>query len=145
MTPTTDVAVGKAVAGAHVGTAAAEPTAHRVRWTRRLLRNRSVVVGATIFLVFLAAALFFHILSFLEMWLTLWLLTRFQNLLLQLHRQRSRTGGIKDHHVLSGHGELESTSLRTHRQIQQDGQEKKHLPGQQAQETFEPFEAYLGC
>ena len=32
--------------------------APRIRWFRRLPRNRSVVVGAAIFLVFLLAALF---------------------------------------------------------------------------------------
>jgi peptide/nickel transport system permease protein len=57
MTPTTDVAVEKTVAGASSAIAMAEPTVRRIGWFRRLLRNRSVVVGATIFLVFLAAAL----------------------------------------------------------------------------------------
>src|SRR5262245_54977509 len=37
---------------------ALEPTAPRIRWFRRLLRNRSVVLGATIFLIFLLAAIF---------------------------------------------------------------------------------------
>ena len=58
MTPTTQaVAAGKAVAGA-LPIPAPEATAPRIRWYRRLLRNRSVVVGAAIFLVFLLAAIF---------------------------------------------------------------------------------------
>ena len=56
MTPTTQaVAAGKAVA---LPIPAPEATAPRIRWYRRLLRNRSVVVGAAIFLVFLLAAIF---------------------------------------------------------------------------------------
>jgi peptide/nickel transport system permease protein len=53
---TTGAAVENAVAG-QVGVRPVEPTAPRVRWFRRLLRNRSVVVGSVIFLVFLLAAL----------------------------------------------------------------------------------------
>ena len=35
----------------------ADATTPRVRWWERLLRNRSVVIGTTIFLVLVAAAL----------------------------------------------------------------------------------------
>ena len=42
---------------------APETTARRIRWFRRLLRNRSVVMGAGIFLVFLLAALFAGVIS----------------------------------------------------------------------------------
>jgi peptide/nickel transport system permease protein len=56
VTPTTDVITEKVVARApHV--AVAEPTAPRIRWFRRLLHNQSVVVGTTIFLVFLLTAI----------------------------------------------------------------------------------------
>src|SRR5215510_11656921 len=62
------------------------------------------------------------------------------HLFLQLHRQCARTRRIKDHHVLSRHGELVAASLRAHRHIQQDGQEKKHLPGQQPEKTLNPLQ-----
>jgi len=54
--PTTDAVAQKVVAGAP-SVLVLEATAPRIRWLRRLLRNRSVVVGAAIFLVFLLAAL----------------------------------------------------------------------------------------
>jgi peptide/nickel transport system permease protein len=54
--PTTDAVVEKVVAGAPL-VRVVEPTAPRIRWFRRLLRNPNVVLGATIFLVFLLAAL----------------------------------------------------------------------------------------
>ena len=54
---TTDAAVGKVVAGAPA-VQAGEPTATRIRWHQRLLRNRSVVLGAGVFLIFLLAAIF---------------------------------------------------------------------------------------
>jgi peptide/nickel transport system permease protein len=54
--PTTDAVAQKVVAGAPL-VRVLEPTAPRIRWLRRLLRNRSVVVGATIFLLFLLTAL----------------------------------------------------------------------------------------
>ena len=57
MAPTTDAVVEKVAPGAPA-ILAREPTAPRVRWFRRLLRNRSVVGGASIFLVFLLAAVF---------------------------------------------------------------------------------------
>jgi peptide/nickel transport system permease protein len=56
VTTTTDAAVGKVVAGTPA-TRAAEPTAPRVRWFHRLLQNRTVVVGAAIFLIFLMTAI----------------------------------------------------------------------------------------
>jgi peptide/nickel transport system permease protein len=55
--PTTEVVVQKAVAAAPA-MPVAESTAPRIRWLHRLLRNRSVVVGASIFLLFLLAAIF---------------------------------------------------------------------------------------
>jgi peptide/nickel transport system permease protein len=54
---TTDATVVEVVAGS-AGIRTAEPTAPPVRWFHRLLRNRSVVVGATVFLGFLLAAVF---------------------------------------------------------------------------------------
>jgi peptide/nickel transport system permease protein len=57
MAPSTDVAVDKVVRGTRA-VSVVEPTAPRVRWLRRLLRNRSVVMGASIFLLFLLAAIF---------------------------------------------------------------------------------------
>src|SRR5262245_28438219 len=57
MTPTTDAVVEKVAPGAPA-IFAPEATAPRIRWLRRLLRNRSVVAGASIFLVFLLAAVF---------------------------------------------------------------------------------------
>lgn len=57
MGPTTGATVERAVSGPVAGRRV-EPTAPRVRWFRRLLRNRSVVVGAAIFGVFLLAAIF---------------------------------------------------------------------------------------
>ncbi len=62
MTPATDVAVEKVAAAAPV-IRAVEPTALRIRWHRRLLRNRNVVIGASIFLVFLLAAVFAGLIS----------------------------------------------------------------------------------
>jgi peptide/nickel transport system permease protein len=56
MTPATNVVMEKAVAAAPA-IRTVEPTAPRIRWFRRLLRNRNVVIGASIFLVFLLAAL----------------------------------------------------------------------------------------
>jgi peptide/nickel transport system permease protein len=56
VTATTDAALEKVAAGAPAARAA-EPTAPRIRWMRRLLRNRSVLAGAGIFLVFLLAAI----------------------------------------------------------------------------------------
>jgi peptide/nickel transport system permease protein len=58
---TTDVAE-KVVVGS-TPAAVAEPTAPSIRWTRRLLRNRSVVFGATIFLAFLLAAILADVIS----------------------------------------------------------------------------------
>ena len=57
MTTTTDAAVEKVAAGV-TGPRVAEPTAPPIRWFHRLLRNRSVVVGAVVFLIFLLAAIF---------------------------------------------------------------------------------------
>jgi peptide/nickel transport system permease protein len=54
---TTDATVGKVVAGVST-LPAAEATSPRIGWFQRLLRNRSVVVGAAIFLTFLLAAIF---------------------------------------------------------------------------------------
>jgi peptide/nickel transport system permease protein len=62
MAPTTHAVAGDVVAGAP-SVSAPETTAPRVRWFRRLLRNRSVVVGAGIFLVFLLAAIFASVIS----------------------------------------------------------------------------------
>jgi peptide/nickel transport system permease protein len=62
MTPTTHVVAGEVVAEAR-SISAPETTAPRIRWFRRLLRNRSVVVGAGIFLVFLLAAIFAGVIS----------------------------------------------------------------------------------
>lgn len=62
MTPTTHVVADEVVAGAR-SISAPETTARRIRWFRRLLRNRSVVVGAGIFLVFLLAAIFAGVIS----------------------------------------------------------------------------------
>jgi peptide/nickel transport system permease protein len=62
VTPATDVAVEKVAAAAPV-IRAVEPTALRIRWHRRLLRNRNVVIGASIFLVFLLAAVFAGLIS----------------------------------------------------------------------------------
>jgi peptide/nickel transport system permease protein len=59
---TTDAAVEKVVVGA-AAIRAAEPTAPRIRWYQRLLRNRSVVVGAGIFLIFLVTAILANQLS----------------------------------------------------------------------------------
>ncbi len=56
MSATTDAAVEKVLAEVPA-IRAIEPTAPRIRWVRRLLRNRNVVVGASLFLVFLLAAL----------------------------------------------------------------------------------------
>ncbi|HZS34235.1 MAG TPA: ABC transporter permease [Methylomirabilota bacterium] len=56
MSATTDAAVEKVLAEIPA-VPAIEPTAPRIRWVRRLLRNRNVVVGASLFLVFLLAAL----------------------------------------------------------------------------------------
>jgi peptide/nickel transport system permease protein len=53
---TTGAAVEKVVAEVPA-TRTAEPTAPRIRWFHRLLRNRSVLIGAGIFLVFLATAI----------------------------------------------------------------------------------------
>jgi peptide/nickel transport system permease protein len=53
---TTGAAVEKATSGVPT-IRAAEPTAPRVRWFHRLLRNPSVVVGAAVFLIFLLAAI----------------------------------------------------------------------------------------
>jgi len=57
MTPATEVVVQKVV-GSAPAIRAEEPTVPRVRWFRRLLRNRNVVIGASVFLVFLLAAVF---------------------------------------------------------------------------------------
>ena len=57
MTPATEVVVEK-VMGSAPAIRAEEPTVPRVRWFRRLLRNRNVVIGASVFLVFLLAAVF---------------------------------------------------------------------------------------
>jgi len=57
MTPSTHAVAGEVTAGVP-SISAPEVTAPRIRWFRRLLRNRSVVVGAAIFLVFLLAAVF---------------------------------------------------------------------------------------
>jgi peptide/nickel transport system permease protein len=57
MAPTTQIVVEKAVA-ARPAIPVVEPTAPRIRWLRRMLHNRSVVVGASIFLLFLLAAIF---------------------------------------------------------------------------------------
>jgi peptide/nickel transport system permease protein len=54
---TTDAAIEKVAAGTP-GVKTVEPTAPRIRWFRRLLRNRSVVVGASVFLIFLLSAIF---------------------------------------------------------------------------------------
>jgi peptide/nickel transport system permease protein len=62
MTPVTDVVVEKMVAGPPA-IRAVESTAPRIRWHRRLLRNRNVVIGASIFLVFLLAAVFAGLIS----------------------------------------------------------------------------------
>jgi peptide/nickel transport system permease protein len=62
MTPSTQAVAGEVVAGAP-SISAPESTAPRIRWFRRLLRNRSVVVGAGIFLVFLLAAIFADVIS----------------------------------------------------------------------------------
>jgi peptide/nickel transport system permease protein len=57
MTPTSEVVIEKVVASAPA-LRTVEPTAPRIRWFRRVLRNRNVVIGASIFLVFLVAAVF---------------------------------------------------------------------------------------
>jgi peptide/nickel transport system permease protein len=57
VTPATEVVVEKVV-GSAPAIRAEEPTVPRVRWFRRLLRNRNVVIGASVFLVFLLAAVF---------------------------------------------------------------------------------------
>jgi peptide/nickel transport system permease protein len=57
MAPATDAVIEKVVAGAPA-IRTVEPTAPRIRWFRRVLRNRSVVIGASVFLVFLLAAVF---------------------------------------------------------------------------------------
>ena len=65
MSLTSEVAVGKvveAVPGGAESAGRAVPGGH-VRWARRLLRNRSVVLGAGIFLVFLLAAIFASLIS----------------------------------------------------------------------------------
>src|SRR5262245_36616661 len=56
-TPMSEIVVEKAVA-ARPASRAIEPTAPRIRWFRRLLRNRNVVLGASIFLLFLLMAIF---------------------------------------------------------------------------------------
>ena len=57
MTPATEVVVEKVV-GSAPAVRTVEPTAPRIRWFRRLLHNRNVVIGASVFLVFLLAAIF---------------------------------------------------------------------------------------
>src|SRR5262245_57672285 len=57
MTPVTDLVAEKVMAGAPP-IPIPEATGPRIRWFRRLLRNRNVVVGASIFLLFLLAAVF---------------------------------------------------------------------------------------
>jgi len=59
---TSGAVVEKVVAGAPP-VRAVEPTAPRIGWFRRLIRNRSVVLGATIFLIFLLAAIFAGLIS----------------------------------------------------------------------------------
>ena len=54
---TTDATVDKVMA-ATSSSRPVEPTAPRIRWYRRVLRNRSVVLGAGVFLTFLLAAIF---------------------------------------------------------------------------------------
>jgi peptide/nickel transport system permease protein len=56
-TPMSEVVVEKTVA-ARPAISVVEPIAPRIRWFRRLLRNRNVVLGASLFLVFLLMALF---------------------------------------------------------------------------------------
>src|SRR5712692_1823522 len=65
---------------------------------------------------------------------------RTHHLLLELHCQCSRTRRIKDHHIFSGHGKLEAARLRPQRQIQQDHQQKEHLPGQQPEKTLDSLQ-----
>jgi peptide/nickel transport system permease protein len=62
MTPPATHAVAEVVA-VTPAVGAPETTAPRIRWFRRLLRNRSVVAGAGIFLVFLLAAIFADVIS----------------------------------------------------------------------------------
>jgi peptide/nickel transport system permease protein len=62
MTPSTHAMADEVTAGAP-SISAPEGTAPRIRWFRRLLRNRSVVVGAAIFLVFHLAAIFAGVIS----------------------------------------------------------------------------------
>ena len=62
MTPSGQVVVEKVVASPGA-VRTVEPTAPRIRWFRRLLRNRNVVIGASIFLVFLVAAVFAGVFS----------------------------------------------------------------------------------
>jgi peptide/nickel transport system permease protein len=57
MGPSTETVVEEAVAARPLITAG-EPTVVRIRWYRRLLRNRNVVLGASIFLLFLLMAIF---------------------------------------------------------------------------------------
>jgi peptide/nickel transport system permease protein len=57
MGPSTETVVEEAVAARALVTAG-EPTVVRIRWYRRLLRNRNVVLGASIFLLFLLTAIF---------------------------------------------------------------------------------------
>jgi peptide/nickel transport system permease protein len=51
-------AVAESVAAEALRVRVVEPTAPRVRWLRRLLRNRNVMLGASLFGVFLLAAIF---------------------------------------------------------------------------------------
>lgn len=62
MTRTGEVVIEEVVASA-AAVRTMEPTAPRTRWFRRLLRNRNVVIGASIFLVFLVAAVFAGVFS----------------------------------------------------------------------------------
>src|SRR6266568_1178387 len=64
------------------------------------------------------------------------------HLLLELHRYCSRTRRVKDYHVVSGHGELVATRLRTHHQEEEERKQKKHLPGQQPKKTLDPLHAH---
>jgi peptide/nickel transport system permease protein len=56
--PTTDAIAEKGVGTGAPAIPAAEAATVRVRWFRRLVRNRSVVCGAAVFFVFLLAAVF---------------------------------------------------------------------------------------
>ncbi len=62
MAPSTQAAADGVVTGAPA-IPAPEATVPRIRWLRRLLRNRSVVIGAGIFLLFLLTAIFAGVIS----------------------------------------------------------------------------------